>query len=166
MRFDRIQSPVGNLLVVAGVDGLRAIWFATDRCPPVEPAWTRDPAPFRELERQLHAYFDGELHTFDLELAPRGTDFQLRVWELLVEIPYGATSTYGELARRLGNPKASRAVGLANGSNPLSIVVPCHRVIGSDGSLTGYGGGLERKRFLLEHEGVRVGAERQAALFS
>ena len=111
----------------------------------------------------MRAYFTGELTEFDLPLAPTGTPFQSRVWAGLREIPYGVTLTYGELARRIGQPTASRAVGLANGKNPLSIIVPCHRVIGSDGSMTGYGGGLERKRFLLALESGPDGGEQ--ALF-
>lgn len=103
---------------------------------------------------QLREYFAGTRTTFDLPLEPSGTDFQLSVWELLRKIPYGVTTSYGELARRLGDPKASRAVGAANGANPIPIIVPCHRVVGSKGELTGFGGGLDRKRWLLEHEGA------------
>jgi methylated-DNA-[protein]-cysteine S-methyltransferase len=106
------------------------------------------------VEAQLDEYFAGKRTTFDLPLEPRGTDFQLSVWELLRKIPYGVTTSYGELARRLGEPKASRAVGAANGANPIPIIVPCHRVVGSKGELTGFGGGIERKRWLLEHEGA------------
>jgi methylated-DNA-[protein]-cysteine S-methyltransferase len=113
-----------------------------------------DPAdePFAAAARQLAAYFAGQLTRFSLPLSPRGTEFQRQVWAALQEIPYGQTVTYGQLAADLGRPAASRAVGLANGRNPVSIVVPCHRVIGSDGSLTGYGGGLDRKRYLLDLE--------------
>ena len=107
---------------------------------------------WRETIRQLRAYFAGELEAFDLPLAPQGTPFQLAVWKRLCEIPYGETISYGELARRIGNPNASRAVGLANGSNPIPIVIPCHRVIGSNGKLTGYGGGLPIKEKLLALE--------------
>jgi methylated-DNA-[protein]-cysteine S-methyltransferase len=107
---------------------------------------------------QLHAYFAGVLTDFEIPMDMRGTDFQRRVWAELCEIPYGETISYGELARRVGNPQASRAVGLANGRNPVAIVVPCHRVIGADGSLTGYGGGLGRKVWLLEHEAAHRGA--------
>ncbi len=114
--------------------------------------------------RQLEAYFAGELTDFSLALAPRGTPFQLSVWQALREIPYGATRSYGELARAIGRPKASRAVGAANGSNPLPIVVPCHRVIGSSGKLTGFGGGLEAKAILLSLEQGEVRAEPQMAL--
>lgn len=106
------------------------------------------------VEAQLKEYFAGWRTTFDLPLEPSGTDFQLSVWELLRKIPYGVTTSYGELARRLGDPKATRAVGAANGANPIPIIVPCHRVVGSKGELTGFGGGIERKRWLLEHEGA------------
>jgi methylated-DNA-[protein]-cysteine S-methyltransferase len=108
------------------------------------------------VESQLNEYFGGSRTTFDLPLEPSGTDFQLNVWELLRKIPYGVTTSYGELARRLGDPKASRAVGAANGANPIPIIVPCHRVVGSKGELTGFGGGIERKRWLLEHEGALI----------
>jgi methylated-DNA-[protein]-cysteine S-methyltransferase len=111
-----------------------------------------DTPPLDEARRQLEAYFAGELREFDLPLAPEGSEFQLRVWEQLRAIPYGETISYGELARRVGDPAAARAVGLANGRNPLPVIVPCHRVIGADGALTGFGGGLERKRRLLELE--------------
>ena len=120
--------------------------------------WRRDAAPFAEARRQFEAYFNGELAEFELALAPRGSDFQCRVWAALCDIPYGITISYGELAQRIGNPNASRAVGLANGANPLAIVVPCHRVIGANGSLTGYGGGLPTKKFLLELERRHVAA--------
>ena len=116
--------------------------------------WTRDAAALREPREQLLAYFDGKLQRFDLPLAPVGTAFQLAVWKQLAQIPFGATWSYSELARRIDAPNAVRAVGAANGRNPLPIVLPCHRVIGADGSLTGFGGGLPLKKFLLEHEGV------------
>jgi methylated-DNA-[protein]-cysteine S-methyltransferase len=114
-----------------------------------DPHWHDDAEPLRETARQLRAYFAGELEAFDLALAPQGTLFQLAVWNRLCEIPYGETISYGELARRMGKPNASRAVGLANGANPIPIVIPCHRVIGSNGKLTGYGGGLPIKEKLL-----------------
>jgi methylated-DNA-[protein]-cysteine S-methyltransferase len=151
--FTQIESPVGPLLLAADDTGLRSISFINGRhSVSPDPAWQEDPQPLQEPIRQLRAYFAGELETFDLPLAPQGTTFQLGVWRSLCEIPYGQTISYGELARRLGNPNASRAVGLANGSNPIPIVIPCHRVIGSNGKLTGYGGGLPIKEKLLALE--------------
>jgi methylated-DNA-[protein]-cysteine S-methyltransferase len=116
------------------------------------PDAIRDDAPLADAIEQLQRYFAGTLRSFDLRLAPQGTDFQKTVWRALLDIPFGVTESYGELATRIGNKNASRAVGLANGHNPIGIVIPCHRVIGADGSLTGYGGGLPRKQWLLEHE--------------
>jgi methylated-DNA-[protein]-cysteine S-methyltransferase len=127
--------------------------------PAPAPGQRRDDRWFVGIVDQLEAYFAGELTTFDMPLKLSGTHFQLRVWSELQRIPYGETISYGELARRLGNPAAVRAVGLANGRNPITIVVPCHRVIGADGSLTGYGGGLERKAWLLDHEAIHQGRE-------
>jgi methylated-DNA-[protein]-cysteine S-methyltransferase len=145
-----MKSPVGRLLLAADEAGLRKVLFGGEP----EAQWREDPAALAEPVRQLRAYFAGELHDFDLPLAPEGTPFQMRVWRELRNIPYGQTISYGELARRVGSPKGSRAVGLANGANPISIVVPCHRVIGSNGKLTGYGGGLENKERLLALERV------------
>jgi methylated-DNA-[protein]-cysteine S-methyltransferase len=147
------DSPVGPLTLVADDDRLCGLYMEQHRHAP-DPATfgTADPGAFGAVVEQLSAYFAGELTRFDLRLAPEGTEFQRRVWSALAEIPYGETLTYGQLAARLGQPTASRAVGLANGRNPVSIVVPCHRVIGADGSMTGYGGGLERKRYLLALE--------------
>ena len=151
--YTHIETPVGPLLLVADDAGLRQILFASGRHPArPHPAWKEDRGPFQETIRQLRAYFAGELEEFDLPLAPVGTSFQLQVWKRLCDIKYGQTISYGELARRIGNPKASRAVGLANGSNPIAIVIPCHRVIGSNGKLTGYGGGLPIKEKLLALE--------------
>jgi methylated-DNA-[protein]-cysteine S-methyltransferase len=151
--FTQIESPLGPLLLAADDAGLRQIEFANGkRASQPDPAWREDPTQLREPIRQLRAYFAGELENFDLPLAPVGTPFQLGVWRRLSEIPYGQTISYGELARRIGNPNASRAVGLANGSNPIPIVIPCHRVIGSNGKLTGYGGGLPIKEKLLALE--------------
>ena len=151
--YARIECPVGPLLLVADDSGLRRIEFVNGRKPPhVDPQWHDDAEQLRETIRQLRAYFAGELEAFDLPLEPEGTPFQLAVWKRLCEIPYGETISYGELARRIGNPNASRAVGLANGSNPIPIVIPCHRVIGSNGKLTGYGGGLPIKEKLLALE--------------
>jgi methylated-DNA-[protein]-cysteine S-methyltransferase len=149
-----MESPVGRLRLAADNTGLRELRFSGVLEPDgVDPSWRADPAPLAEAIRQLRAYFARELRTFDLPLAPRGTPFQLRVWQQLRKIPWGETISYGELATRIGNPKASRAVGLANGANPIAIIVPCHRVIGSNGKLTGYGGGLPIKEFLLALEG-------------
>jgi methylated-DNA-[protein]-cysteine S-methyltransferase len=151
--FTQIESPLGPLLLVADEAGLREIRFVNGRHPTQpEPSWKEDRAPLSKTIRQLQAYFAGELESFDLQLAPEGTPFQLGVWRRLCDIPYGETISYGELAGRIGNPKASRAVGLANGSNPIPIVIPCHRVIGSNGKLTGYGGGLPIKEKLLALE--------------
>ena len=151
--FTEIESPLGRLLLAANDGGLRHIIFSNGTQPArPDPAWREDAAPLTEAIRQLQAYFAGELENFNLPLTPGGTPFQMEVWHRLRDIPYGQTISYGELARRIGNPKASRAVGLANGSNPIPIVIPCHRVIGSNGKLTGYGGGLPIKEKLLALE--------------
>ncbi|WP_078854774.1 methylated-DNA--[protein]-cysteine S-methyltransferase [Streptomyces sp. NRRL F-5135] len=153
------DSPYGPLTLVATDSVLSGLYMAGQRHrPPQETFGEPDPRPFTEALRQLDAYFAGELTRFDLPLRLTGTDFQRGVWERLRAIPYGETRSYGELAEALGKPGASRAVGLANGKNPIGIVVPCHRVIGSTGSLTGYGGGLDRKRRLLAFEGAAAGA--------
>jgi methylated-DNA-[protein]-cysteine S-methyltransferase len=153
MNCFQIDSPVGPLLLAGEVAGLRRIIFMNGRDRVhADPKWIPDESAFSEPIRQLGAYFAGRLESFDLQLAPEGTPFQLNVWQKLCEIGYGDTISYGELARRIGNPLASRAVGLANGSNPLPIVIPCHRVIGSNGKLTGYGGGLPIKEKLLALE--------------
>ena len=146
-----VESPIGRLLLVASENGnLQEINFPGRRAP--QSDWREEATPLVETIRQLRAYWAGELRDFDLPLAPEGTPFQHLVWDALCKIPYGETISYGQLARRIGNPKASRAVGLANGSNPIPIVIPCHRVIGSNGKLTGYGGGLEIKEKLLALE--------------
>jgi methylated-DNA-[protein]-cysteine S-methyltransferase len=151
--YTTMPSPIDDLLLVSDGGTLTGLYMEQSRDGwPVEAAWKRDPGPFREVVRQLQAYFEGELHQFDLRIALHGTDFQQVVWAALRELRAGERISYGELARRIGRPSASRAVGLANGRNPISIIVPCHRVIGAGGSLTGYGGGLGRKRWLLEHE--------------
>lgn len=149
-------TPVGPLTLVAAGEALAGLYMTDQRHrPPQEtfgaPADPDDP-PFAVAIAQLRAYFRGELTTFDLPLALRGTPFQRRVWAALGTIPYGETLSYGQLAERLGVPTAARAVGLANGRNPVGIIVPCHRVVGANGSLTGYGGGLDRKRRLLAFE--------------
>ncbi|MEU3947623.1 methylated-DNA--[protein]-cysteine S-methyltransferase [Streptomyces sp. NPDC029526] len=149
-----IDSPYGPLTLVADHDGvLCGLYMTEQRHRPAEETFgDRDDAPFAEAREQLAAYFAGELKEFTLPLRPHGTPFQRRVWDELRRIPYGETRSYGRLAEALGSPKASRAVGLANGRNPIGIVIPCHRVIGASGSLTGYGGGLERKQRLLDFE--------------
>lgn len=153
MLYTQIESPLGPLLLAADDAGLRQFLFVNGRhAAQPELSWKKDEARFGETIRQLRAYFAGELENFDLPLAPEGTPFQLAVWRRLCDIPYGATVSYGELANRIGNPKACRAVGLANGCNPIPIVIPCHRVIGSNGKLTGYGGGLPIKEKLLALE--------------
>jgi methylated-DNA-[protein]-cysteine S-methyltransferase len=145
-----IHSPVGELLLTSDDSALTRLLFSPFT---LDPTWSAErSAVLDETVTQLAAYFAGERTDFDLPLAPAGTPFQLRVWEALREIAYATTINYGQLALRVGNVKASRAVGLANGRNPISIVVPCHRVIGANGSLTGYGGGLDRKRTLLDLE--------------
>jgi methylated-DNA-[protein]-cysteine S-methyltransferase len=156
-------TPVGPLTLVAEGEALVGVWMEDQRHHPGviaygEPARADDPV-LAGAAAQLEAYFAGERTEFDLPLAAHGTAFQRRVWAELERIPYGETVTYGELARRLGNPTGSRAVGLANGRNPIGIVVPCHRVVGSGGDLTGYGGGLPRKRLLLDLE-ARVAGHR------
>jgi len=151
--YSYCESPIGKLLLVAGERGLSQIWFNGQAQKAALGADVReDSVTLREVIHQLRAYFAGELETFDLDLAPEGTSFQQKVWDELLRIPYGETISYGQLARRIGNPNASRAVGLANGSNPIPIIIPCHRVIGSNGKLTGYGGGLPIKEKLLALE--------------
>ncbi|WP_435174002.1 methylated-DNA--[protein]-cysteine S-methyltransferase [Actinacidiphila sp. bgisy145] len=149
-----VDSPCGLLTLVAREGELSGLYMTDQRHrPPSESFGPRADLPaFDRVEEQLAAYFDGDLSAFDLPLNMAGTPFQKRVWAALCDIPYGQTATYGELAAAMGHPTASRAVGLANGKNPISIIVPCHRVVGSDGSLTGYGGGLTRKRWLLDLE--------------
>jgi methylated-DNA-[protein]-cysteine S-methyltransferase len=146
--YDVLESPVGDVLLTSENGALTGVYV--NRAP--LPSWPRSPRRFAAAREQLAAYFAGDLREFELPLAPRGTQFQARVWDALRRIPYGQTRTYADVARELGSPTACRAVGAANGRNPLSIVVPCHRLIGSDGSLTGYGGGLAAKHWLLEHE--------------
>lgn len=156
--FTTITSPVGSLLIAADDDGLRAVEFPDNRHPVRRDSGWREGshATLRLATDQLGEYFAGRRTRFDLPLSPRGTPFQLRTWQALRGIGFGETISYAELARRIDQPSAMRAVGAANGRNPLPIVVPCHRVIGADGSLTGFGGGLPTKRFLLRLEGVAV----------
>jgi methylated-DNA-[protein]-cysteine S-methyltransferase len=151
--YTTIDSPIGELLLVGDGETLSGLYMQDGRKPKrIATDWSESAAPFADLKRQLEEYFAGERTSFDMKLAPEGAPFELEVWHALEAIPYGETVSYGEIARRVGQPGAARAVGTANGRNPIAVIVPCHRVIGADGSLTGYGGGLERKRLLLELE--------------
>lgn len=147
-----IDSPIGPLTLAGHGRTLSHLLMLDHAHAPDSSGWRRDDTAFAAVVEQLDAYFAGERTTFDLALELAGTDFQRRVWAALLTIPYGETRSYGQLASQIGTPSASRAVGLANGRNPVSIIVPCHRVIGSNGKLTGYGGGLDRKRALLDLE--------------
>jgi methylated-DNA-[protein]-cysteine S-methyltransferase len=164
MKFTTIDSAIGTLLVARDDEGITTLLLPSGKRP-ARPAtnWVRDDTAFDDVRTQLREYFAGDRRTFDLPLHPIGGRFQLRVWAALREIPYGETTSYGKLAATVGEPGAARAVGAANGQNPIPIIVPCHRVIGADGSLTGYGGGLPTKRWLLDHEAGQVG---QPALFA
>jgi methylated-DNA-[protein]-cysteine S-methyltransferase len=149
------SSPFGDLLLVSDGDALTGLHLPPHDDRPAtspDPEWLRDDAKFREARNQLRAYFAAELRDFELPLSMKGTEFQRRAWKELMNIPFGTTISYAEQARRIGHPGSARAVGAANGRNPIAIVVPCHRVIGANGSLTGYGGGLQLKQWLLEHE--------------
>ena len=163
LAYTMMETPVGRLKLVAGDQGLVAVLWQNERWKPVRPGEsTENPnhPTLVETQRQLREYFAGERQTFSLPLDMRGTDFQKSVWHALLAIPFGETRSYGQLAKQLGNPNAMRAVGAANGRNPISIVVPCHRVIGASGELTGFGGGLETKARLLDLE------QRGSRLFS
>ncbi len=152
-RFCFYSSPIGELLLVGSEEGLEEIRFPIKlRNNQPEPDWENDPAFFKEPLQQLSQYFSGRLKVFTIKLNPTGTHFQKKVWQELENVPFGQTASYAEIAKRLNNPKACRAVGGANGKNPTPIIVPCHRIIGKDGSLTGFGGGLDVKEFLLQHE--------------
>jgi methylated-DNA-[protein]-cysteine S-methyltransferase len=148
--FTTVPSPVGDLVLTGDGRSITRIGFAGRT--PIDPAWREDPAPFTAAVAQLGEYFAGERRAFDLPLAPEGSAFQQRVWAALAAIPYGETTSYAALAEAIGHPGSARAVGAANGANPLAIVVPCHRVVGADGTLTGYAGGLDAKRSLLTLE--------------
>jgi methylated-DNA-[protein]-cysteine S-methyltransferase len=159
------SSPVGDLVLTGDGRSLAGLRLPRSDGQPAVPAngHHRDDATFAEVRAQLAEYFDGARTSFDLPLAPNGTSFQLQVWDALRHIPYGVTASYGEVAASIGRPGAARAVGLANGRNPIAIIVPCHRVIGADGRLVGYGGGLDRKRYLLEFErAARASQEHKA----
>jgi methylated-DNA-[protein]-cysteine S-methyltransferase len=145
----QIPRPIGPLQLIGNGEALQGLYMHPYN-PPDD--WRESAEPFADAIAQLNEYFAGERTEFDLALDMRGTQFQKDVWNALLTIPYGETRSYGEIARQIGRPDRARAVGSANGSNPISIIVPCHRVIGADGSLVGYGGGLDRKRFLLDHE--------------
>jgi methylated-DNA-[protein]-cysteine S-methyltransferase len=158
VHYTTIDSPLGLILVTGDEGGLTSLYLSTGRHAVQTPNGARrDDAALADVRTQLDEYFAGQRMEFDLRLNPHGTPFQLKVWQALRTIPYGVTASYGQQARLLGDPGSSRAVGLANGKNPISIVVPCHRVIGADGSLTGYGGGLAAKRWLLDHEAKHAG---------
>lgn len=153
LRYELLDGPFGRVLLLAGAQGLRRIHFQAGPAPlDIAPGWTRDPAALAEAAAQLEAYFAGEREAFDLPLDPRGTPFQREVWAELRRIPYGQTRSYAQLAAALGRPEASRAVGAANGGNPLAVVIPCHRVLGADGALRGYAGGTAIKAGLLQLE--------------
>jgi methylated-DNA-[protein]-cysteine S-methyltransferase len=164
--YTELDSPVGSLLLLGDDQLLSGLYMHEQRHrPPLPNSCKRNDQAFRHVREQLKAYFAGKLQRFEIALAGEGSAFQRTVWQALCKIPFGETESYGALARRIGNANASRAVGLANGKNPIGIIVPCHRVVGANGSLTGYGGGLERKQWLLEHErrcAVSWGLSRQA----
>jgi methylated-DNA-[protein]-cysteine S-methyltransferase len=160
LAYTVMETAIGPLLLAGDQHGLHLVQFMNGRRPKSPPCdWVEDKKPLKEAVAQLKAYFSAKLRDFDLPLVLNGTEFQLAVWRRLQKIPYGETTSYGAIARELGTPEAARAVGLANGSNPIPIIVPCHRVIGSNGGLTGFGGGLPLKKKLLELE------SRQKSLF-
>ena len=156
----RLVTPVGVLTLTASDTALTGVYFPTSRHGPAPEGAAETNEVLAAAARQLNEYFAGNRTTFDLRLAAEGSEFEQRVWGLLRAIPYGTTTSYGAIARRLGDAKLTRAVGAANGKNPIPIIVPCHRVVGAKGELTGFGGGIDRKRWLLEHEGalIKLGA--------
>lgn len=155
--YEYHSTPIGKLLLAGDGDYLTLLGFPNGKMQKRhEKDWLKDSSPFKEVRFQLDSYFAGELEEFDLPLLPKGTLFQESVWQALTEIPYGETWSYGQLASHIGNPKASRAVGAANGLNPIPVIIPCHRVIGSSGKLTGFGGGLETKQYLLGLESQAI----------
>lgn len=157
MIYTTIDSPIGTLLLCGSEDRLSGLSMLDGPRPRrIAPEWRRDTSGFERTRAQLEEYFAGARQEFDVPLALHGTEFEQRVWRHLRSIPYGETRSYGELARRLGDPALARAVGVANARNPVAVIVPCHRVVGADGSLTGFGGGLERKRALLDLEAGRL----------
>jgi methylated-DNA-[protein]-cysteine S-methyltransferase len=163
MLYANVESPIGDLLLLSDGHALCGLYMREGRKPVApRPEWTPSMEPFGDVRAQLTEYFAGERSSFDVPLRLDGTPFQRRVWRALRDIAYGQTMSYGELARSIGQPSAARAVGLANGRNPIAVIVPCHRVVGANATLTGYGGGVERKRFLLDLE---AGQGSQVALF-
>ena len=165
LTYDVVPAPIGRLIVASDGGAIAAVWMANAN--PSDTSWSErrgNDAVLAEARDQLTGYFAGKLRAFTLPLAPNGTDFQRRVWRELEAIPFGTTVTYAEIARRVGSTAAVRAVGAANGRNPIPIIVPCHRVIGSDGSLTGFGGGIPRKLWLLRHEGALPGVQEELAI--
>jgi methylated-DNA-[protein]-cysteine S-methyltransferase len=158
MRYSYVESPLGDLLVTRDDGGLTGMYLPSTKHPPrVRDDWQRDDAAFEDVRRELDEYFAGTRQAFTVALNAHGSTFQKQVWQELSSIPYGETTSYGKVAAAIGHPDGARAVGVANGQNPLAIIVPCHRVIGADGSLTGYGGGLDVKRWLLDHEARHAG---------
>lgn len=162
LRYGYCDTPVGRLLLAGDAQALHLISFpAGSRARGPAPEWLRDDDFFPETERQLGEYFDGDRTEFTVPLRLNGTEFQNSYWTLLQSVRFGETTTYGALAKRIGRPKASRAIGAANGANPIPIIIPCHRVIGANKSLTGFGGGIETKRYLLSHE-TRITTEKES----
>lgn len=161
MQYSWIEkTPVGRILVAGDDDGLKFVQFREDDSAEqlIQDDWEQNERALKNAVQQIHAYFAGKLTSFDLPLAPEGTAFQKKVWKALCKVKFGATASYGEIAKAIGNPAACRAVGLANGRNPIAIVIPCHRIIGTNGKLVGYGGGLDRKKTLLALEGLEISA--------
>ncbi len=154
------KTPVGRILVAVDNDGLKYVQFRDDDSVAelIQEDWVRNDRALKTVVQQLQAYFAGKLSQFDVPLAPEGTSFQKKVWKALCKVKFGATASYGDIARSIGNPAACRAVGLANGRNPIAIIIPCHRIIGTNGKLVGYGGGLDRKKTLLSLEGIEISA--------
>jgi len=156
------QSPIGQFDIVGDDQGIQAILFVgkqeqpISKATPINPVVDSWPTPVKQCFRELDEYFAGKRVTFEVPLAPEATEFQQKVWDALLDIPWGQTLTYGNIAKQIGQPKAAQAVGAANGQNPIPIIVPCHRVVGSNGTLTGYAGGLWRKEWLLKHENVKL----------
>lgn len=154
-----VPSPLGDLILLSDATNtaLAALWIRGEKhSSPIQAEWQKNEKALPVVRKQLAEYFAGKRTEFDVLLAPQGTAFQLQAWQALREIPYGTTVSYGQQAARIGKPKAFRAIGLANGRNPISIIVPCHRVIGASGALTGYGGGIAAKRWLLDHEAAHL----------